>query len=103
MNQQVVVRIFKVSPGKNRFWLTFYANIGILDQNRVYSFGFCGTELQHGLSLLESEIEDLRYKMCDDFGYGPYKIDDVRRILGKQKCYTLSRKGSSSEVGQNNE
>ncbi|MBQ8817052.1 MAG: hypothetical protein IJZ83_00575 [Clostridia bacterium] len=91
MQYDVAIKIFDVSMGKNKNWLEFKAVIGSLDGNSKYTLSFCGTELLHSLSLPNSEIDYLRDCLCQDFGFAPYKISDIKKILGDGKIYIITR------------
>lgn len=92
MHEQFVVYLKRVEAGKTRNWLKFYAHIGVLNRNQIYTLEFCGTELHPTLSLPEHELEQLRNSLCDDFGFPPYDISETRRILGEGKRYIVIRK-----------
>lgn len=96
MQVQIVIRLISVESGKNKNWLTFEAFAGALDRNRKYTISFCGTELEHSLSLTDCEIEELERKLGDDFGYPPFDIEKAKRILGKGKDYVLIRGKANS-------
>ena len=91
MQVQIIIRLISVKPGKNKYWLTFEAYAGALDRNQKYTLEFCGTELEHNLSLTESEIEELKRKISEDFGYPPFNVDETKSILGHGKDYVLIR------------
>ena len=65
--------------------------VSTLDQNRRYTISYCGTELHHGLSLKDEEIETLRGYLYDDFGFSPFNIKDIKRTLGTGKDYIIVR------------
>ncbi len=91
MKFQIVIHLMSVKPGKNKNWVTFEAYVGALDRNRKYTIDFCGTEMHHGLSLTDDEIEELKQRIGKDFGYPPFNIENMKKILGKGKSYTLIR------------
>ena len=91
MKNQIVIRLISVKPGKNKYWLTFESYAGALDRNKKYTFDFCGTEMEHSLSLTDSELCELRRMICDDFGYPPFDIEKAKSILGSGKDYILVR------------
>ena len=95
MQVQVVVRLINVKPGENKNWLIFEAYAGALDRNRKYILKFCGTEMEHSLSLIDDEIEELRRRIGEDFGYPPFDVLKAKSVLGKGKNYTLSQGKSS--------
>lgn len=94
--EQINISIFDVRLGETTNWLIFEARVGRLDNHRIYSFAFCGTELNHSLSLLDSDIENLREQLYNDFGYPPFDIQKAKRILGTGKEYILIR-GKASD------
>ena len=91
MQHNLVIRVENVKPGKNKNWIDFQVRIGALDQNRKYTISFCGTELQHSLSIKDNEIELLREYLYRDFGFPPFNINDVKKTLGKGKDYVIVR------------
>ena len=91
MQYQIVIRLIGVKPGKNKYWLTFETYAGALDRNQKYTFDFCGTEMEHSLSLTDSELGELKRMICDDFGYPPFDIEKAKSILGSGKDYIIDR------------
>ena len=90
MQHNLVIKIENVNLGKNKNWLDFQVSVGALDRNRKYTISYCGTELQHGLSLKDDEIEIFKRYLCDDFGFSPFNIKDIKRTLGTGKDYIYS-------------
>ena len=91
MQHNLVIKIENVNLGKNKNWLDFQVSVGALDRNRKYTISYCGTELQHGLSLKDDEIEIFKRYLCDDFGFSPFNIKDIKRTLGTGKDYIIVR------------
>lgn len=89
MQVQTVVRLISVKQGKTKNWIEFEAYAGALDYNRIFKIEFCGTEIKHGLSLTDEQLEQLKDKICADFGYAPFDLKKAKQILGKGKDYTL--------------
>lgn len=91
MQVQIAIYLIDVKQGKNRNWLTFNAYVDALDKNKKYTLNFCGTELEHSLSLPDQEVEELVNMMCADFGYAPYDLEKAKQVLQKGKSYVLIR------------
>ena len=91
MQYNLVIKIENVKLGKNKNWLDFQVMVGALDQNRRYTINYCGTELHHGLSLKDEEMEIFRGYLCSDFGFPPFDIQKVKKNLGNGKSYIIVR------------
>ncbi len=96
----VVVYLANVELGKNNNWLRFQAQIPRLGRSSNYSFEFCGTELQHCLSLTVEDIECLKEMLCSDYGYPPYDIKRAKEVLGQRKEYTIIRRSHKAKDDQ---
>lgn len=90
MQVQTVVRLISVKQGKNKNWLEFECFIGKFDGSRIFYIEFMGTDLSTNASLLDDQKEDLRLKLCDDFGYAPYDLQKAKEVLGDGKCYKIT-------------
>lgn len=84
--------IFSVEKGKNNNWLKFTASIPSLSHDKDYTLEFCGTEINHSLSLSSEIIESLQEKLIDDFNYGPYDIKKCKDIIKEGKHYQINSK-----------
>ena len=91
MQVQIAVWLMDVELGKNKNWLSFKAHVDALDKNKKYTLNFCGTDLEHSLSLPDEEIDKLINMLCSDFGHAPFDLGKAKHILGKGKAYVLIR------------
>lgn len=75
--------------GKSDNWLVFSVYVSHLDVNKKYRIEFCGTELVSSLPLTDEQVDGLKRKMVQDFGYAPYNINKVREIIGEGRSYLI--------------
>lgn len=85
---QMVVQLIDVKIGKNDYWLEFLAFADSMDKNKKYKIEFCGTEMHTSLSLNATRAEKLKEELSNVFGYGPYKISEVKEKIKNHKCFT---------------
>lgn len=88
----MVVTLVDVSEGKTKNWLIFHAYVGELDRNKKFKLEFCGTDLDHNLSITDEMSEQLRQCIRDDFGSAPYNIKEAKKILKTHYSYRIERK-----------
>lgn len=84
------VHITEVKQGTTPNRLVFDCLIGKFDGSRIFYIEFMGTDLNPTAPLLDNSKEDLRLKLCDDFGYAPYDLQKAKEVLGDGKCYKIT-------------
>ena len=52
---------------------------------------FCGTEIITDIPFLQEEKEKLATMLAADFGYAPYDLSAIRKIIGDGINYVLVR------------
>lgn len=87
VNSTIWIR--SASKGKSDNWLVFSVYVSHLDVNKKYRIEFCGTELISSLPLTDEQVDRLKGKMVQDFGYAPYNIDKAKRIIGEGRSYSI--------------
>ena len=83
------VQLIDVKIGKNNYWLDFTAYADSMDKNRKYKIEFCGTEVITTISLSNDKKEVLQKSLQNDYGYGPYKLPEIKEKLKTHNCYYL--------------
>lgn len=84
------VHITEVKQGKSKNILEFECFIGKFDGSRIFYIEFMGTDLSTNASLLDNQREELRLKLCEDFGMAPYDLQKAKEVLGDSKCYKIT-------------
>lgn len=88
---QRIIWINRVEKGRSDNWLKLYAYSAQSDINKEYSLDYCGTELHlNDLPMSDEYYEVLKEALQKDFGYGPYNIYEIRRIIGNGMSIDLS-------------
>ena len=78
----VIVRLVEAKRGRNRNWVVFSGYVPRLDNSRLFTFEFCGTELHTSASLPEADKEAICDKMGDLFGFPPFDTREIKEMTG---------------------
>lgn len=85
----MVISMIDVSEGRTKYWLVFRAYVGEMSRHNKYTIEFCGTEVRDGLSFNDERHEKFRRMLIEDYGFGPYNIEDAKEILKTHSSYNV--------------
>ncbi len=85
----MLIRIMDVEEGKTKNWLEFSCFNSALDVNRLFHISFCGTDINHNMSLTDKYNKKLLNMLNNDYGYAPYDIQKANEILTNHSEYKL--------------
>lgn len=85
----MIISMIDVSEGRTKNWLIFKAYIGAMSRHNKYTLEFCGTELRGSLSVNEERQENFRQMLIEDYGFGPYDIEDAKEKLKTHHSYNI--------------
>jgi hypothetical protein len=85
----LVIKLSSVDYGKTKNWLVFKGFIPQHDISKLYTFEFCGTELNTGAFLTDDFREQLLKKLTENFGYPPFS--NLKGIQDKLSDENYSR------------
>jgi hypothetical protein len=88
-NVNFIVQLIDAKVIKNNYWIEFLAFADSMDKNRKYKIEFCGTEISTTLSLTDVREEKLKQELLKVFGYGPYKIAEIKEKIKNNNCFCL--------------
>jgi len=80
---QIVIDVQNVKRGKNPYWIVLEAYVGRFDVNKKFPIEFCGSEAISTIPLKDDENEGLKDMLANDFGWGPYDINKIKKVLGE--------------------
>lgn len=86
----MVVTLIDVSEGENKYCLVFKAYSGMNDRNKKYKIKFCGSEIDPYFTINDDDKEKLRLLLIEDFGYGPYNMNEMKEKMKEPHSYRLS-------------
>ena len=90
-SMDITVFIKSASPGNNNYWVLFDAYVSYFNPSKIFKIDFCGTELQSSIPFIDEDKETLRSMLVDDYGYGPFDINKIKRDLGSGKSYVIKK------------
>lgn len=86
----LVIKLSSVDYGKTKNWLVFKGFIPQHDINKLYTFEFCGTELNTDAYLTDDFREQLLEKLDENFGYPPFSnLKGIQNKLSDENYYRI--------------
>lgn len=87
---KIILSLQKVEYGKTNNWLKIYCYAPWLDNNRLFDFEYCGTELIKNNLIFTKKQEKELFKMLNKkFGMPPFSIDNAKEALDDDPCIEL--------------
>ncbi|HEL1737822.1 TPA: hypothetical protein TZM69_000388 [Streptococcus suis] len=81
----LLIKLESVDYGRTKNWLVFKGFIPQHNINKLYTFEFCGTELNTGAYLTDSFKDQLQEKLIENFGYPPFSnLKGIQDKLGDE-------------------